>query len=123
MFDLKENADLALETETGDPLFAEWTVGGGSAAAFASDFAGDWTARWRETNPGRRMLRQIFAEGIGTASEEPEEETPLVLSEPETRTWTDLLFPFGLLLLILSLADIAVRRLRWKDILRMIGGV
>ena len=120
---LKENADLALQTETGDPLFAEWTVGGGSAAAFASDFAGDWTARWRETNPGRRMLRQIFAEGIGTASEEPEEETPLVLSEPETRTWTDLLFPFGLLLLILSLADIAVRRLRWKDILRMFGRV
>ena len=113
---LKENADLALQTETGDPILAEWKFGCGSAAAFASDLTGDWSARWRETNPGRRMLRQIFAEGIGTASEEPEEETPVNLSEPETRTRTDLLFPFGIALLILSLADFAIRHLRWRDI-------
>ena len=64
------------------------------------------------------MLRQIFAEGIGTAVEE---ETPADLSEPDSRTWTDLLFPFGILLLILSLADFAVRHLRWKDILMRFG--
>ncbi len=115
---MKENADLALQTETGDPILAEWKFGRGTAAAFASDLAGDWTAEWRETNPGRRMLRQIFAEGIGTAAEE---ETPADLSEPDTRTWTDLLFPFGILLLILSLADFAVRRLGWKDILMRFG--
>ena len=117
---MKENADLALQTETGDPILAEWKFGGGTAAAFASDLAGDWTAEWRETNPGRRMLRQIFAEGIGTASEE---ETPADLPEPDTRTRTDLLFPFGILLLILSLADFAVRHLRWKDIFMRFGRV
>ena len=120
---LKENADLVLQTETGDPLLAEWKFGGGSAAVFASDFTGDWTARWRETNPGRGMLRQIIADGIGTASEEPEEETAVEFSEPGTRTWTDLLFPFGILLLILSIADFAIRRLRWKDILRTFGRI
>ena len=109
---LKENADLLLQTETGDPILAEWTFGSGSAAAFASDFAGDWTARWRETNPGRGMLRRIFADGTVPASEEWEEEIPVGLSEPGTRTWTDMLFPFGLLLLVLSLADFAVRRRR-----------
>ena len=59
------------------------------------------------------MLRQIFADGIVPA---PEEETPVNLSEPETRTRTDLLFPFGIALLILSLADFAIRHLRWRDI-------
>ncbi|MBQ5355724.1 MAG: VWA domain-containing protein [Clostridia bacterium] len=115
---MKENADLALQTETGDPILAEWKFGGGTAAAFASDLAGDWTAEWRETNPGRRMLCQIFAEGFGTAAEE---ETPADLSEPDSRTWTDLLFPFGILLLILSLADFAVRHLGWKDIFMRFG--
>ena len=115
---VKENADLALLTDTGDPIFAEWKFGSGSAAAFASDFAGDWTAKWRETNPGRRMLRQIFAAGIVQASEEPEKEISVDFSEPGTRTWTDLLFPFGFVLLILTLADFAIRRFKWKDILR-----
>ncbi|MBR4897024.1 MAG: VWA domain-containing protein [Clostridia bacterium] len=113
---LKENAALKLQTETGDPLLAEWKFGSGSAAAFASDLAGDWTAEWRETNPGRRMLRQILADGIVSASEEPAEDA-INLTKPETRTWTDLLFPFGIVLLILSLADISIRHLRWKDIL------
>lgn len=106
---IKENADLTLQTETGDPILAEWTFGSGSAAAFASDFVGDWTAEWRETNPGRGMLRQIFADGIGTAAEE---ETPVDLSEPGTRTWSDLLLPFGITLLVLSLADFASSRRR-----------
>ncbi|MBR4742926.1 MAG: VWA domain-containing protein [Oscillospiraceae bacterium] len=118
---MKENADLMLQTETGDPLLAEWKFGSGSAAAFASDLAGDWTDQWRETNPGRRMLRQIFASGIVPESEEPEKEISVNLSELETRKWTDLLFPFGIVLLILSLADFAIRRLRWKDILMTFG--
>ena len=109
---LKENADLVLQTETGDPLLAEWTFGGGSAAVFASDLAGDWTAGWRETNPGRGMLRRILADGIGTASEKAEEETPADLSAHGTRTWTDLLVPFGFALLLLSFADFALRRPR-----------
>ena len=62
------------------------------------------------------MLRQIFADGIGSVSEEPGEDR-INQTEPETRKWTDLLFPFGILLLILSLADIAIRSLRWKDVL------
>ena len=118
---MKENADLTLQTETGDPLLAEWKFGSGSAAAFASDLAGDWTAEWRETNPGRRMLRQIFASGIVPESEEPEKDISVNLSEPETRKWTDLLFPFGFALLILSLTDFAIRRLQWKDILMAFG--
>ena len=113
---LKENADLKLQTETGDPLLAEWKFGSGTAEVFASDLMGDWTAEWRETNPGRRMLRQILADGIVSASEESAEDA-INLTKPETRTWTDLLFPFGIVLLILSLADISIRHLRWKDIL------
>ena len=62
------------------------------------------------------MLRQILADGIVSASEEPAEDA-INLTKPETRTWTDLLFPFGIVLLILSLADISIRHLRWKDIL------
>ena len=117
---LKENADLTLQTDTGDPIFAEWKFGSGSAAAFASDLAGDWSAEWRETNPGRRMLRQIFADGIDSATEEPTE-TIIEQTEPEIRKRIDLLFPFGLLLLILSLADFAIRYLRWEDILTAFG--
>ena len=117
---LKDTANLVLQTETGDPVFAEWKLGGGSAQAFASDLTGDWTAEWRETNPGRRMLRQILAGGIVPA-EEPEEEEAVDRTEPERRSWTDLLLPAGLLLLCLILTDIAVRRLRWKDVLMAFG--
>ena len=61
------------------------------------------------------MLRQILARGITeTVNEEAEE-----VSEPKeagVRIWTDLLMPAGLALLTLILADIAIRRLRWKDV-------
>lgn len=119
---LKETATLALQTETGDPVLAQWTLGGGSAQAFASDLTGEWTAEWRESNPGRRMLRQILAAGIAP-EEEPDEEDAVDRAEPETRSWTDLLLPAGIVLLLLLLTDIAVRRLRWKDVLMAFGRV
>jgi len=117
---LKETAELMLQTESGDPILAGWKLGGGHAEAFASDLTGDWTSGWRETNPGRRMLRQILAEGIPVPVA-PEEAASFDRSEPETRSWTDLLLPFGAFLLIVLLTDIAVRRLRWKDILMALG--
>ena len=66
------------------------------------------------------MLRQILAGGIVPA-EEPEEEEAVDRTEPERRSWPDLLLPAGLLLLCLILTDIAVRRLRWKDVLMAFG--
>ena len=117
---LKETAELMLQTESGDPILAGWKLGGGHAEAFASDLTGDWTSGWRETNPGRRMLRQILAEGIPVPVA-PEEAASFDRSEPETRSWTDLLLPFGAFLLVVLLTDIAVRRLRWKDILMALG--
>ena len=63
------------------------------------------------------MLRQILASGIAAETEVSEEESAVDRTQPEVRKRTDLLFPFGILLLILSLADIAIRSLRWKDVL------
>ena len=121
---LKDTASLSLQSETGDPVLAAWTLGGGSAQAFASDLTGEWTAEWRATNPGRRMLRQIFASGIVPPEEGQQDgEASFDEAKPETRRFADLLLPAGLLLLLLLLADIAIRRLRWKDILMAFGRV
>ena len=112
---LKDTAELVLQTETGDPVLAGWTIGDGTADAFASDLIGEWTRGWQDTNPGRSMLRQILARGITeTVNEEAEE--VVEPKEAGVRIWTDLLMPAGLALLTLILADIAIRRLRWKDV-------
>ena len=108
---LRDTAELLLQTDGGDPILARWTVGDGEADAFTSDLLTDWTADWRETNPGRSMLRQILAMGLtAPAEEDGEEEAPL--SEPLKRTADELLLPLGLLLLLAALADIALRKLR-----------
>ena len=115
---LKETAELILQTPEGDPILARWTLGEGEADAFASDLLGSWTDGWRKTNPGRRMLRQILSMGIRTAPEEAEDFSS---DAPDARNLHDLLVPLSLLLLIAMLADIAVRRLRWKDVLMFFG--
>ena len=108
---LRDTAELLLQTDGGDPILARWTVGDGEADAFTSDLLTDWTSAWRETNPGRSMLRQILAMGLtAPAEEDREEEAPL--SEPLKRTADELLLPLGLLLLLAALADIAFRKLR-----------
>ncbi len=116
---LKDTAELILQTENGDPILARWTLGEGEADAFASDFAGGWTDSWRETNSGRRMLRQIFAMGISSADEE---EDAVSESAPMERNLNDLLVPLALILLVTVLADIAIRRLRWKDVVMFFRG-
>lgn len=121
---LKDGAELILQTETGDPILAHWTVGDGEADAFSSDLLGDWTAEWRETNPGRRMLRQIFSMGLTDPGEESGEEDGGIRigEEAAVKRPLDLLLPLGLLLAVLMLVDIAVRKLRWKDIVLFFRG-
>ena len=120
---LRDGAELILQTESGDPILARWTVGEGEADAFASDLLGGWTAEWRETNPGRRMLRQIFAMGLSDPDAENEKEDGglRIGGGAAAKRPIDLLLPLGLFLLILMLIDIAVRKLRWKDIARFFG--
>ena len=114
---LKETAELLLQTPDGDPILARWTLGEGEADAFASDLA-RWTDGWRESNTGRRMLRQILAMGISAPVEEAEE---ISSDAPPIKNLHDLLLPLALLLLLVMLADIAIRRLRWKDIVMFFG--
>ena len=120
---LKDGAELILQTETGDPILARWTVGDGEADAFSSDLLGSWTARWRETNPGRRMLRQIFSMGLTDPDAESGEEDGGIRigEEAAAKRPVDLLLPLGLILAVLILADIALRKLRWKDIAQFFG--
>ena len=110
-------AELLLQTPECDPILARWTLGEGEADAFASDLA-RWTDGWRESNTGRRMLRQILAMGISAPVEEAED----ISSEaPPAKKLRDLLLPLALLLLLVMLADIAIRRLRWKDVVMFFG--
>ena len=115
---LKEGADLVLQTENKDPIFASWSIGEGEADAFTSDILGEWTSEWRNTNPGRSMLRQIFAKGLssGPVSDSQSEE-----KNTAPKHITELLLPLAVILIVLMLADVAVRRLRWKDILILFG--
>ncbi|MBR5365503.1 MAG: VWA domain-containing protein [Clostridia bacterium] len=114
---LKETAELLLQTPDGDPILARWTLGEGEADAFASDLA-RWTDGWRESNTGRRMLRQILAMGISAPVEEAEE---ISSDAPPAKNLYDMLLPLALVLLLVLLADIAIRRLRWKDIVMFFG--
>ena len=117
---LKENAELILQTETGDPILARWSLGDGEADAFASDLLNDWTGEWRDTNPGRNMLRQIFSMGL-SAAEEEDDGVRLTTETSQRRTITELLLPLSLILLVGMLVDVTVRRLRWKDIQMFFG--
>ena len=112
---LKEGAEMVLQTENKDPIFARWEIGGGEADVFTSDILGAWTAEWKETNPGRSMLRQIFASGI---REKPDDDSMIAEEEIKTdKKAADFLIPLSVILVLFMLADIAIRRLRWKDIL------
>ena len=108
---LRDTAELLLQTDGGDPILARWTVGDGEADAFTSDLLTHWTDAWRETNPGRSMLRQILSMGLAAPAEE-DGEGDAPVSEPLKRTADELLLPLGILLLLAALADIALRKLR-----------
>lgn len=114
---MKDGAELILQTESRDPILARWTVGEGEAEAFMSDLLGGWTSQWLETNPGRSMLRQIFSMGISDKSSADERLTEE--KDSSDRIVTQFLLPLSIILVIVLLADIAVRRLRWKDILAL----
>ena len=118
---LKDGSELKLQAANGDPILASHAVGNGSVTAFTSDLAGAWTAAWRVDETGLTWLRQIVVADL-TVDIEPETETVLGDTEKQEARTVDLLYPIGLMILLLMLADIAVRRLRWKDI-RMLFSV
>lgn len=54
----KRGADVLLETEQGDPLFARWRVGLGRVAVFTSDIKNRWAVEWVRT----RLYPQFWAQ-------------------------------------------------------------
>ena len=112
---LKEDSELKLQAANGDPILASHTVGSGRVMAFTSDLTGSWTAAWRVDETGLTRLRQIVTEHL-TAAAETESDTLLGGTEKQEARTVDLLYPIGLMILLLMLVDIAIRRLRWKDI-------
>lgn len=112
---LREGAELILQTESKDPILARWKIGDGEASAFLSDILGGWTDRWLETNPGRGMLRQIFEMGISSPQED--ENVSRETENDANRKISELLLPLSIIIVVFMLADVAIRRLKWKDIL------
>ena len=112
---LKEDGELKLQAANGDPVLASHTVGSGTVTAFTSDLTGAWTAAWRVDETGLTRLRQIVTENLTAAAGREPDTLPGDTEKQEART-VDLLYPIGLMILLLMLADIAIRRLRWKDI-------
>lgn len=68
----KKHAEIILETETGDPLFARWRQGLGTAAVWTSDIKNRWAVewvRWRSwtrlwTQLTRDMMRRTDTDGL-----------------------------------------------------------
>lgn len=57
----KGSASVALSTQEGRPLFAQWHYGAGKAASFMSDLSGDWSRTWFNAESGRQMIAVMIA--------------------------------------------------------------
>ena len=110
----KENAELQLTTETGDPLLASHTLGKGAVHVFTSDLTGEWTASWRTSEAGLMELKQIIQMQLAEVrAATPKIESPSA-EDAEQVNNLDLHLILGAILLVLMLADIAVRKLKFK---------
>ena len=58
---LKENGNAYISTETGHPIYSEWQYGQGKVAVFASDFTGEWSRAWFDSDLGKSLISQMVA--------------------------------------------------------------
>ncbi|MEO8082727.1 MAG: VWA domain-containing protein [Ardenticatenales bacterium] len=56
----RPDADVALESPTGDPLLSGWQVGLGRVAAWASDVGAEWASAW----PGDASARNLWLRAV-----------------------------------------------------------
>ena len=81
---------------------------------FTSDLTGEWTASWRTSEAGLMELKQIVQMQLAEVrAATPKIESPSV-EDAEQVNDLDLHLILGAILLVLMLADIAVRKLKFK---------
>ena len=182
----KDEADVYLITEEGDPVYAVWQYGNGTVAAWASDMTGNWSSEWFSSDAGKSIMSRMIkstvtaehtdeellealeeeadeeaaeAEGSEDAEEQNEETVEFdkdkngIYYSAEYDAFTsggdELLYnicrltggmvsddieeladvqmvvvdlnytpvlPWAIFMTVLLLADIAIRKIRWKDI-------
>ncbi len=57
----KDSAQVVLQTDDGDPILAQWQYGLGRAAAWTSDFKGQWAKNWVTWDGFGRFAGQLVA--------------------------------------------------------------
>lgn len=75
----KENAEVVLETEDGDPLLVRWQYGLGRAAFWAPDVKNRWSARWVEWDGYAKFWTQLVRETMRQTG----------FLEPDLRLWRE----------------------------------
>lgn len=70
----KADADVALKTADGRPVYAKRNVGAGIAASFMSDLSGDWSRVWYASEQGRAtilsLIRSLLPETMTSAGDD-----------------------------------------------------
>ena len=56
----REDAEVALSTPDGFPVYARWTYGAGVAASFMSDLSGDWSHNWLVSDGGKQLVLDML---------------------------------------------------------------
>ncbi|MBR1743668.1 MAG: hypothetical protein IJ733_17725, partial [Lachnospiraceae bacterium] len=113
------NAELKLQTESGDPIWVSWTLGSGYVSAFTSDVAGEWSASWFEDEAAAWQLKQILQAGVHLPDSQEEEPLTENAEEDPVRT-LHLLIPLLLSAMFLFLLELICRKFRWKDVLAVL---
>ena len=140
---VKEDADAYLVTEEGHPLYAVRSYSEGKTACFLSDFAGSWSADWFAEDNARQVMARMVSTTVSdtphTSSILTEAAVRGMEAEITVRTSASVydtgdsgtlvltvttdegsrshpLIPLAVTASVLLLADIAIRKLRWKDV-------
>ncbi len=57
----KSRADVVLESDEEEPILAVWQYGLGRTAAWTSDFSGQWTSDWINSDEGIEIIRNLIS--------------------------------------------------------------